>query len=125
MYGSFGNNNICVECCRCGTGRTYRPGIVCDCSMFCNIAIFLTTLFGNTLSCNSSVKEIPFDDYAESIPAFIAMIMMQLTYSIAEGVLLGMISYVVINFLCGNYGKLTPSMYIIAVFFILKYVFIK
>ncbi|MBQ3522083.1 MAG: NCS2 family permease, partial [Bacteroidales bacterium] len=73
----------------------------------------------------SSVKEIPFEDYAESIPAFIAMIMMPLTYSIAEGVLLGMISYVVINFLCGNYKRLTPSMYIIAILFILKYVFIK
>ena len=73
----------------------------------------------------SSVKEIPFEDYAESIPAFIAMIMMPLTYSIAEDVLLGMISYVVINFLCGNYKRLTPSMYIIAILFILKYVFIK
>ena len=72
----------------------------------------------------SPVKNIPFDDYAESIPAFITMIMMPLAYSISDGILIGMISYVVINVLSGNFKRITPTMYVLAVMFILKYIFI-
>ena len=72
----------------------------------------------------SPVKNIPFDDYAESIPAFITMLMMPLAYSISDGILIGMISYVVLNVLCGNFKRITPTMYILAVMFILKYIFI-
>ncbi len=65
------------------------------------------------------------DDYAESIPAFICIIiMMPLAYSISDGILLGMISYVVINVLCGNFKRLSVTMYVLAVLFILKYIFI-
>lgn len=71
-----------------------------------------------------SVKNIPFDDFSESIPAFICMIMMPLTYSISNGILLGMIAYVLMNMICGKFKKLTPAMYILAVLFILKYMFI-
>lgn len=49
---------------------------------------------------------------------------MPLAYSISDGILLGMISYVVLNVLCGNYKRITPTMYILAVLFILKYIFI-
>lgn len=70
------------------------------------------------------IKNIPLDDYAESIPAFVTIVMMPLAYSISDGILLGMISYVVLNILCGNYKKITPTMYILAVLFILKYIFI-
>ncbi len=70
------------------------------------------------------VKNIPFDDFSESIPAFICMIMMPLTYSISNGILLGMIAYVLMNMICGKFKKLTPAMYILAVLFILKYMFI-
>ena len=72
----------------------------------------------------SPIKNINFDDYAESIPAFITIIMMPLAYSISDGILLGMISYVVLNVLCGNFKRITPTMYILAVMFILKYIFI-
>lgn len=72
----------------------------------------------------SPIKNIPFDDYAESIPAFITIVMMPLVYSISDGILLGMISYVVLNALCGNFKRITPAMYILAVLFILKYIFI-
>jgi AGZA family xanthine/uracil permease-like MFS transporter len=72
----------------------------------------------------SPIKNIDLDDYAESIPAFITMIMMPFAYSISDGILLGMISYVVLNVLCGNFGRITPTMYILAVMFILKYIFI-
>lgn len=70
------------------------------------------------------IVKIPFDDFTESIPAFICIIMMPLTYSISNGILLGMISYVLINLICGNLKRITPTMYILATLFILKYIFI-
>ena len=71
-----------------------------------------------------SVRKIPFNDYCESIPAFICIIIMPLTYSISNGIMLGMISYVVLNMLCGKFSKITPTMYVLAVLFILKFIFI-
>ena len=70
------------------------------------------------------IKKIQLDDFTESIPAFICIIMMPLTYSISHGILLGMISYVLINILCGKFKKITVTMYILAVMFILKYIFL-
>lgn len=70
------------------------------------------------------VRRIPFDDYCESIPAFICIIMMPLSYSISNGIMLGMLSYVIVNMLCGKFKKITPVMYILAVLFILKFIFI-
>ena len=72
-----------------------------------------------------SVRRIPFNDYCESIPAFICIIMMPLTYSISNGIMLGMISYVLLNMLCGKFKKITPIMYVLAVLFVLKFIFIK
>lgn len=71
-----------------------------------------------------SVRKIPFNDYCESIPAFICIIIMPLTYSISNGIMLGMVSYVVLNMLCGKFSKITPTMYVLAVLFILKFIFI-
>ncbi len=70
------------------------------------------------------VKKIPFDDFSEAIPAFVCLIMMPVTYSISNGILLGMITYVLMNLICGKFKKLSPAMYILAVLFILKYIFI-
>ncbi len=70
------------------------------------------------------IKKIPFSEFTESIPAFICIIMMPLTYSISHGILLGMISYVIINMLCGKFKKITVTMYILTVLFILKYIFL-
>lgn len=72
----------------------------------------------------SPIKEIKFEDYAESIPAFVTVIMMPLAYSISDGILLGMITYVALNVLCGNFKRITPTMYVLAVLFVLKYIFI-
>ncbi len=69
------------------------------------------------------VKNIPLTDYAEAIPAFVCIVMMPLAYSISDGILLGMITYVVLNMLCGNFKRITPTMYVLAVLFILKYIF--
>lgn len=70
------------------------------------------------------IVKIPFGDYSESIPAFICIIMMPLSYSISNGIMLGMISYVVLNVLCGRFKKITPVMYVLAVLFVLKFIFI-
>lgn len=70
------------------------------------------------------IKKIPFADFTESIPAFICIILMPLTYSISHGILLGMISYVLLNMLCGKFKNITVTMYILAVSFVLKYIFL-
>ena len=69
----------------------------------------------------SSVKKVDFMDYSEAIPAFICIIFMPLAYSISDGIVLGMISYVLINLLCGHTKKLTPAMYILACIFVFKF----
>lgn len=69
----------------------------------------------------SSVLKINFDDYAEAIPAFICVLLMPLTYSISEGIVLGHLSYIFINLLSGNYKKMTVGMYILAIFFLIKF----
>ena len=70
------------------------------------------------------IRNVPFSDYTESIPAFVCIIAMPLTYSISDGVLLGMISYVLINLCCGHVKKIPLLTGILAVLFILKYIFI-
>ena len=74
----------------------------------------------------SSVTEIRFDDdnLTEAIPAYIAIIAMPLFYSISEGISLGIISYVVLNICTGKVKKISPLMYVLAVLFILKYIFL-
>ena len=70
------------------------------------------------------IKNINLNDFAESIPAFITLVMMPLTYSISDGILCGIIAYVAINMLCGNWKKLNPTLYVLAVLFVMKYIFI-
>ena len=70
------------------------------------------------------VTRIPFDDFSESIPAFVCLIMMPLTYSISNGILLGMITYVLMNLITGHKKKVSPVMIILAILFILKFIFI-
>ena len=70
----------------------------------------------------SNIWKIDFFDYKESIPAFICMIFMPLAYSISDGILLGHLSYVIINLLSGNRKSLTTGMYILAAIFLLKFI---
>ncbi len=74
----------------------------------------------------SSVLKINFNDYSEGIPAFLAIAAMPLMYSISEGIAIGFISYVLINLLTGKAKekKINPLMYILAVLFICKYIFL-
>ena len=64
------------------------------------------------------------DNFASAIPAYLCIIAMPLFYSISEGISIGVISYVVINMICGNAKKVNPIMYVLAVLFILKYIFL-
>ena len=70
------------------------------------------------------ITKIPFNDFSESIPAFVCIVMMPLTYSISNGILLGMIAYVLMNIVCGKFKKITPAMYLLAILFVLKFIFI-
>ena len=70
----------------------------------------------------SNIWKIDFFDYKESIPAFICMIFMPLAYSISDGILLGHLSYVIINLLSGNRNNLTTGMYVLAAIFLLKFI---
>lgn len=70
----------------------------------------------------TSVAGIDFDDFTESIPAYITIIAMPFCYSISEGISFGVISYVLINLLTGHKDKISILMYVLAVIFVLKYV---
>lgn len=72
----------------------------------------------------SAVVDIDFSNYTESVPAYLALIAMPLTYSISEGIAAGIISYVVLNLCCGKTKKITPLMYILAVLFVCKFIFL-
>ncbi len=70
------------------------------------------------------VAKIDWEDYSESIPAFITVLMMPVAYSISDGILLGVISYVLLNACAGKFKKITVTMWILAALFICKYIFI-
>lgn len=73
----------------------------------------------------SSILKIDFEDMSEAIPAFLCIIAMPFTYSVSEGITFGIISYVVINLITGKAKekKISIVMYVLAVLFILKYIF--
>lgn len=73
-----------------------------------------------------TVTEIRFDldNLTEAIPAYLAIISMPLFYSISEGISMGVISFVLLNVAAGKGKKVTPLMYVLAVLFILKYIFL-
>ena len=116
-------------------GRSGLTALVVGCCFM--IAMFFSPLFLSIPSAATApaliivgllmaeqIKNVDFDDFSESIPAFVCMLMMPLTYSISNGILIGMITYVLMNMICGKFKKLSPAMYILAVLFILKYILI-
>ncbi|TCO74790.1 NCS2 family permease [Marinisporobacter balticus] len=70
----------------------------------------------------SPILKINFEDYTEAIPAFLTIIMMPLAYSIAEGLVFGTISYVLLKVMAGRSKEVHPMMYVITTLFILKHV---
>ena len=72
------------------------------------------------------ISELKFsaDSLTDSIPAYLAILAMPLFYSISEGICLGIISYVVLKTATGKAKEVAPLMYILAVLFVLKYIFL-
>ena len=116
-------------------GRSGLTALVVGCCFV--IAMFFSPLFLSIPSAATApaliivgllmaeqIKNVNFDDFSESIPAFVCMIMMPLTYSISNGILIGMITHVLMNMICGKFKKLSPAMYILGALFILKYILI-
>ena len=116
-------------------GRSGLTALVVGCCFV--IAMFFSPLFLSIPSAATApaliivgllmaeqIKNVNFDDFSESIPAFVCMIMMPLTYSISNGILIGMITHVLMNMICGKFKKLSPAMYILAALFIFKYILI-
>ena len=116
-------------------GRSGLTALVVGCCFM--VALFFSPLFLSIPSAATApaliivgllmveqIKNVDFDDFSESIPAFVCMLMMPLTYSISNGILIGMITYVLMNMICGKFKKLSPAMYVLAVLFILKYILI-
>ena len=116
-------------------GRSGLTALVVGCCFV--IAMFFSPLFLSIPSAATApaliivgllmaeqIKNVEFDNFSESIPAFVCMLMMPLTYSISNGILIGMITYVLMNMICGKFKKLSPAMYILAILFILKYILI-
>ena len=68
----------------------------------------------------SPIKDIPFEDYTESVPAFLTIVMMPFAYSIAEGIAFGMMSYVFIKVLSGKAKDVSPLMYVLALIFLIR-----
>ncbi len=71
------------------------------------------------------VSKIDFRNFDEAFPAFITIVMMPFTYSISEGLVFGMLSYVIIKILFGKWKQISPVMYVIAALFVLKIVFVN
>ena len=69
----------------------------------------------------SPVRDIDWDNYREAIPAFITAVMMPLSYSIAHGIMLGVITYVILNCVTGKWKEVSLTMKILAVLFVLRY----
>lgn len=139
IAGVLGNSATCcsVECAAgiAEGGRTglmaITTGVLFLASMFLSpiflaIPSFATApalvIVGSLMA--SSVLSINFDDATESVPAFLCFVGMPFCYSIVEGISLGVISYVGINLLSGNFKKISPMMYVLAVIFIVKYALI-
>lgn len=67
------------------------------------------------------IKNIDFDDYTESIPVFLTIVIMPLTYSISEGILFGVLSYVILKLLTGKFKDISIVTAVLAVLFMLKF----
>ena len=63
-------------------------------------------------------------DFTDTLPAYICVLAMPLTYSISEGISMGVISYVLLKMFCGKQKEVNPILYVLAILFTLKYIFL-
>ena len=81
-------------------------------------------IVGFLMFTNITNLKLTSENYTTAIPAYLCVIAMPLFYSIAEGISIGVISYVIINLVCKKWKDISPVMYVLAVLFILKYIFL-
>ncbi len=81
-------------------------------------------IVGFLMFSNISQLKLNEKNYTSAIPAYLCIIAMPLFYSISEGISIGVISYVVINLICKKAKEVNPIMYVLAVLFVLKYIFL-
>lgn len=81
-------------------------------------------IVGFLMFTNISQLKLNDKNYTTAIPAYLCIISMPLFYSISEGISIGVISYVLINLICKKHKEISPVMYVLAVLFILKYIFL-
>ena len=121
-----------------GVGEGGRTGLTAFSAAMCFVlALFFAPIFLGIPSAATApalilvgvmmmepVVRIDWTNFREAIPAFVTLILMPVAYSISDGILIGMITYVVLNALTGKAKEVTPTMYVLAVLFILRYIFI-
>lgn len=69
----------------------------------------------------SPIKDIEWDDFTVSVPAFLTMVMMPFAYSIAEGIVFGMISYTILKAVTGKFKDISPLMIVISILFVIRF----
>nr|WP_302596600.1 NCS2 family permease [uncultured Cellulosilyticum sp.] len=67
------------------------------------------------------IKSIDLEDFTEAIPAFLTLIMMPLAYSISDGIVFGVISYIILKLVTGRYKEISIATYVVGFIFILKF----
>ena len=72
----------------------------------------------------TDVSKLHLGDFADAVPAFVCIALMPLTYSISDGILMGLITYVLLRIFAGRYRELKLGMIVLAVLFVLKYAFL-
>ncbi len=110
-------------------GRTGLTAVFCGGFFF--VAMFLSPIAQLVPSCATaaaliyvgilmmaSVKNIDWNDFKTSVPAFLTLAVMPFTYNISYGIAFGLISYIVINSFCGNFKKIKGSSWVIALLFV-------
>lgn len=76
------------------------------------------------MAVTSAVKAIDFDNITEAIPAFLTFIIIPLTYSIADGIMIGILSYVVLNIITGKFKQISLLMYAMGILSLVKMLFL-
>jgi AGZA family xanthine/uracil permease-like MFS transporter len=121
-----------------GVGEGGRTGLTAFTAAMCFVlALFFAPIFLGIPSAATApalilvgvmmmepVVRIDWTNFREAIPAFVTLILMPVAYSISDGILIGLITYVVLNALTGKAKEITPTMWVLAVLFIARYIFI-
>ena len=121
-----------------GVGEGGRTGLTAFATAVCfALALFFSPLFLSIPSAATapaliivgvmmmpSVARIHWEDYCKAIPAFLTIILMPLCYSISDGILIGVISYVLCHAVAGKFKEISITMWVLAILFICKYIFI-